>query len=101
MPRLLPNAGCPVDTVGMLEVWGRRAQAARINREKGLSARGSKLSLAGSRESMDPRPASLYMDTISADIIRGAGQPSPVSTKASSRPGVSLSAAATAAVSCS
>ena len=74
-------------------------QAARINREKGLSARGSKLSLAGSLEGPGVRPVSLYMDTISADIVRGAGPPPPVSAAAGGRTGVGLSAAATAAVS--
>ena len=73
-------------------------QAAKVNREKGLSARGSKLALTARTDTLGPRPTSLYMDTISTDIVRGDGPPLPHSLSPGSRVMVPLSAAATAAV---
>ncbi len=73
-------------------------QAAKVNREKGLSARGSKMALAGSSDAAGPGLRSLYMDTISADVVRDADVPVPVSAAAGSRVQVPLSAAARAAV---
>ena len=96
MPRLRVGMHAAKHSIGMAEVGC--VQAAKVNREKGLSARGSKLAVAGSAEGARPRPASLYMDTFSADIVRDAGPPVLHSNAAGSRIHVPLSAAATAAV---